>query len=676
MRTFLQVSAAAVAGLACLLLLPVVVLTVAVLIVAWSRGWSPTRARWLVVGSWLLPFGVWLAGSSPADQFAQSMAIIEAAQTLGAAWPAWVPLAPWLVPVGLTNGAVLWAVKWGRARSGIHRSPRAAGVWAPRQFKHAMARARREARRAMLAPLTTERGDPVLGRAAMVSEAGAGRLVPHDPRLLKLPLDDVRRHVAVIGEPGAGKTVMLLRLAAAWQAGTWLRHVDGAGDRPLLILAACKGGPSDRELARDFLIMCSRMNLDPARVGWWAGDGESSPVRFDLWALKPERLIEVLCEMVRSDHPYYADIQDELVALAVLAPGGPPNRSDDFCRRLSSEWLLDHYGPDRPGERESIKQNAQAFAGIAARYRTTFRRIGRGLDSGQHLDDFDALVVTLEGTSNARTAAAQAQALVELVTDLAANPRPGSPRRRVLFIVDEFSAVSDRVDIALLMERSRSLNVAVIPAAQSWTALGPDDDSRRRLLAAAAGGWIVMATMDAESVAKQAGTQVVVETGLKKVSDGPDSWGDEGTGRAQQGFLVDPDRLRSMAPGEAAVISHGLAWWGVVTPSEVTQDAPALVPGRGLRRAIEARTQDVVTRGDRIPVRELEAGLAAADAEAGGKGAADAAAAWQGPAAEAEEAVRLDLGSLFDSGDQDDDDRPVFPQEGDGYPWPRGEAGE
>src|SRR5690606_31812364 len=191
------------------------------------------------------------------------------------------------------------------------------------------------------------------------------------------------------------------------------------------------------------------------------------------------------------------DIQDELVALAVLAPCGPPTSSVDFCRRLSSEWLLNAYGPERAGERESIKQNAQAFAGIAARYRTTFRRIGRGLDSGRHLDDFDALVLTLEGTANARTAAAQAQAVVELVTDLAANPRTG--RRRVLLIVDEFSAISDRVDITLLMERGRSLGVAVVPAAQSWTALGPDDHARRRLMAAAAGGWVVMATADAEA---------------------------------------------------------------------------------------------------------------------------------------------------------------------------------
>src|SRR6185436_1049651 len=106
-------------------------------------------------------------------------------------------------------------------------------------------------------------------------------------------------------------------------------------------------------------------------------------------------------------------------ALAVLAPCGPPTSSVDFVARLNGEWLKNAYGPRFPGEMESIKENTKHFAGIAARYRGLFRKLGRALDAGRHLGDFDAVICTIEGTQNMRTAAAMAQAVVELVTDLA-----------------------------------------------------------------------------------------------------------------------------------------------------------------------------------------------------------------------------------------------------------------
>ncbi len=563
---------------------------------AWWSGWSPTRPRRVVLAAWLAGGLAWSLAGWP---IGKALALAET----GRWWPALVTMLPLVIPLGLTQGALLWARRWTKARNGEIASPRKAGQWAHRQFRHAMRRVRREARRPGLVPMLDRRDNPVLGRAAIQTEGVVARLVPADPRLMILPYESMNRHLVMVGGPGSGKTVALLRMMRAWLEAAWLRHVIGAGERPLLIFVDCKGGSDGQATAAKFCAMGTAMGLARGRAAKFPDE-----VRLDLWSLPPMRLVEVLVAMVKADHPFFADMQDELVALAVLAPCGPPVSSVDFVRRLNSKWLLDAYGSQFPGERESIRENGKHFAGIAARYRGLFRRIGQAVDSGRHLDDFDALCVTLEGTANAVTAGAQAQAVVELVTDLAARGGPDGGKRRVLLVIDEFSAVADRVQVSMLMERSRSLGVSVVVAGQSWIGLGPTEDERKRLLSAAAGGVVLLGTPTPEELAMSGGTGVAVETGTKRLQDG--GWGDEGTGRAQRAMVVDPDWVRSLArnPGGAVYVVNGVATWGQVAPVELADRAPGIAAGR-LRRAIEQRRTAVVTRGPRLALAELTAGL-------------------------------------------------------------------
>jgi len=593
--------ATGVAGVAAVLLLPVTITAGVTLWVAWHRGWSPVRARWVVLGAWSLPLTSWVLGLHPGQ-------MLTRAYDLSERWPsALVTLLPLIVALGVTQGAVMWTVRWHRARHGEIATPRAAGMWSHRQWQHGMRRARSEARRPGLNPPLTWGGDPVLGRAATITEgAGRGSIVPADLRRLVVPYEAIRRHLLVVGEPGAGKTVLLIRLMWGWLQAAWRRHILGAAPRPLLILLDCKGGRDGRDTAERLRRAALGMGIPRGRIGLWPHE-----VRLDLWNLPPDRLIEVLVDMVKAEHPFYDAMRDELVALAVLAPhAGPPKHGPDFIHRLNGKWLLANWGPEHPGEQESIRQNAQHFAGIAATYRGLFRRIGRALDGGRALSDLDVVVATLEGTANTRTAAAQAQALVELVTDLAVRSSEDE-RRQVLLVIDEFSAVSDRVDIAVVMERVRSLGVAVVVAGQSWASLGADNDQRRRLRAAAAGGLLLMSTSDPDELAASGGTQIVVEAGTKRLAEG--GWGDEGTARAQRAQVVDPDWVRALGvhPGQVAYVSAGTATWGVVAPAdegELTGPVPALLGG-GLRAAIEAHRTSAITRGPRVPVAELEGGL-------------------------------------------------------------------
>lgn len=613
--------AVTVLGMAAVIFAPVMVCALAIAGWAQWRGWSPTRPRYVVAASWTLPLIAWAAGLTPLDMWLRAVDLVQARDWAAA----WVPLLPLLVPLGITVGACLWAARWNGARHGLFKNPLSASNWPHRQWARAMHRAGREARKPGLVPMASRvrsirkkndevqvrGGDPVLGRVATLtySEAAAPRLpVPVDRRLLEIPLDNLDKHLAVVGESGAGKTVLLMRLMRSWLEATWLRHWLDAGDRPLLVFLDCKGGTDGPSTARAFAQMASSLALAPGRIGLWP-----KYARLDLWQLPQDRLIEVLCELYKVDHPHYEAIRDEVVALAVGVPGyGPPISSKDFTDRLDAEWLLRQYGPTHAQERQIIKAHLQEFATVAMRFRATFRRLGRTLDSGRPLDDFDALCLTLDGSLNEATAAAQALAALELLKDRAGSDRYGT-KRRILLVVDEFSAISQRVKMHDLLERGRSLKISVIPAAQGWTSLGPDNDARERMLEDVPGGLLLMATTSPGRLVEYGGYRDGPDVGMR--SDSAGEWGDR-TSREHRLPNVNPEWVRTMGKGQVVYMADGRALWGSVTPADVTEGAPSVLPEWSLRKAVEARRFTVLTKGERIPVLELESQLTETDIDA------------------------------------------------------------
>lgn len=609
-------------GVIAALLAPATIVAVAVYETAFWRGWSPTRARRLVVASWTTPVLAGLLGGwSLGGGWNQMVKLAEAHE-----WASvWVPMLPLMVPLGATAGAVaFWRIWWQR-NNGVASRPAQAERWRARHWTNAMRRARREAQQPGLVPLTASTYRPslragrntathiVLGRAAAVTQVGSGPMVPEDPRMLMMMTERLMQHYAVVGAPGKGKTEFLLRLELGWTEAAWTRYVIGTASkrltsvkRPLTIHVDCKGGANGRRDAERWANAMERVvGIAPHRIGIFPYD-----TRLDLWALPPRRLTEVLVEMLKTDNVYFEGIQDQLVHMVVAAPGGAPRSSLEFVERLSAEWLSKAY-ESQPQQLELIAGVKRDFVGIAARYAGLFRRIGSQLDSGRPLDDFDFLSVTLPGASNEMTAAAQGQAVLELVGELA-----NKGTRQILFVFDEFSAVSSRIEVTSMMERFRSLGCAVIPAAQSYQALGPTDDARKRLLGAAGGGYALLSMPDGEPFANMSGTAIAVETGYKLDEQ---EWSDSGSGRAQAQFALSPDRLREMGrhPGQVAMVVDGRVTWGVVTPIEVSEfDAPSWWPMNPLRKAVQRHHYSSVTMGDRIERAELEAGLLAVELKA------------------------------------------------------------
>src|SRR5690606_5604905 len=100
------------------------------------------------------------------------------------------------------------------------------------------------------------------------------------------------------------------RLVTADLGGAWLGHVVDGRPRPLTIVLNCKGGDDGKVIEQQLTSAFEAMGIPRNRIGVWPRE-----VRLDLWHLPPNRLVEVLVEMVKTDHPYYADVQDEAVSL-------------------------------------------------------------------------------------------------------------------------------------------------------------------------------------------------------------------------------------------------------------------------------------------------------------------------------------------------------------------------
>ena len=273
---------------------PLTAVTAAGYAAAWCRGrppaWLRRTAGWALI---MLP--AWLAATMLGGGGLQATAlvpvrawqhdwpypqVVAAARTL-------VLFAPVTVPAGFILAAGLWAWRTYAIITGL------GGITASAPITFDTRRWHRQVRAAK--GLTAAPGAvPLLARGARIPVRGTIRAVGHrwDP-VFTLPASACARHMVIVGSTGSGKTNLMIRLWAGWFTATLNAASAGRGNRPLLIVLDCKGGPDARRKA-----------ARTRRLLYGAGARQAaiSPneARLSLWDLPARDLAVLLYQMIQT----------------------------------------------------------------------------------------------------------------------------------------------------------------------------------------------------------------------------------------------------------------------------------------------------------------------------------------------------------------------------------------
>jgi hypothetical protein len=530
---------------------PLTLITLAGYGAAWWRGWPPVKL--LRAAAWSLA-GLPLCLAAAALRHRLKPAALAGVRAWEHGWPlptalgaarTFILLAPASIPAGLGLAAGVWAWRNYAITTGL------GGITASAPITFDRRQWKRQARTAKA--LTEAPGAvPLLARGGKTPVGATIRTIGHRWHpVFTLPAGACARHMVIVGATGSGKTNLMMRLWAGWFTATFDAARAGRGNRPLLLVLDCKGGPDARRKAdrtRRLLY-----GAGASRVAVWPDEA-----RLSLWDLPPRDLAILLYQMTDTgtgNAAYYADILQAVLILAITTPCGPPVNAAAFLDRLEARWLTNAWSDGRhPQQVARVAAAARHLPDIQLRLATLLDRLGPALDGPGHLGDADAWYFILEGTSEPSVAEAQAMALTELAAHAAVHPF-GEPRA-ILLAADDYSAVSGRVPLSNLYERGRSLGIGVQVSAQSWQGLGATDDERYRIAATADGGIFVMHTPYPEPLTQLAGTRRVLETAHKLIGN---TWGDEGTTREQHAWTADPDLIRRLDTGQACYIHRGAA---------------------------------------------------------------------------------------------------------------------
>ena len=356
------------------------------------------------------------------------------------------------------------------------------------------------------------------------------------------PAELLNRHAVIIGGSGTGKTEFLLRLAyLAAKVLKWqVFYIDAKGDL---------------EVANRFMAMMAHAGVPGAAM--------FPDLAYHGWRGDAAAILNRLMAVEDYSEPYYRAIAKTVLSLACNAPGGPPRSSVDLLNRLNLATLSELYDGSDDRRVETLKSLSEGdLAGVYKRYFGFFDALGRKLDGSWSFETVDAGYILLDGLALKEEARSLGRYLLEDFAHYVSKRKPAA--RRVLLIVDEFSAVSTGgADAANLFERVRSYGAGLVVTSQSYEGLGRD---AARLIGAA---WATIAFQcsDPEPIAARAGTVREVQSSLQteltaipgrnSLMIGSEHLTGTTTQREQEVFRLHPNVIRNLAIGECCIITNG-----------------------------------------------------------------------------------------------------------------------
>ncbi len=382
---------------------------------------------------------------------------------------------------------------------------------------------------------------------------------------LCIPLEALRLHGVVLGEPGYGKTITLLRLATiAVRYGMQVIFLDLKGSKQT----------SAQFVAAMRYAGVGRIRVYPQEAyDGWRGDA----------AALYNRLMALVDPGI---HPYYARVDSALISLAVHAPCGPPRSSQDLLLRLDAGWLRRAYAGRRHWyEQRKIRKVAPQIDATSLAFEGFFDAVNGGLDGTFAFEDGDAVYIGLDGSALKEQAASIGRYLLEECAHYATYRKQAG--MQVLMIIDEFGVLKTS-NATSLYERVREAGMAMWASAQSYQGLGPE---RARILSASSIK-LLHRCGDPEEVVKYAGmrdqpafTQLIDgEEDMPLFPGSQDIPKKRTSVRMQRAYAMPIEEVQQLSRGTIALITGGLGAWCQVyplaLPPELMQAATAFVAAR------------------------------------------------------------------------------------------------
>lgn len=379
--------------------------------------------------------------------------------------------------------------------------------------------------------------------------AGSRRLWNNRSPSCVMPPSVLGRHVLSIGATGTGKTVTLKRIIQQvlalpdWQVIV----VDGKGDLDFLEWFERVAG-----LANDGRMPVGVLTTSESRGQVYDGwRGNRLAILNRLAALLLPK-----ADQVEAGSEYYRTGGMSLLDLAVQLGEDAPRSWEELVERLDLTMLKDAFSSDPVRQSQTEGLDRRTVHGLRMRAGQLAGQVRRFVDTGGWaLDDGCPCYFLLDTLSYQETANALMRFIVQDVMDYVSTRKV--PGRRVLVVVDEFSAVPVAALINFL-ERARSLNGALVLSTQDESSFGRD---MRRFLTNF-GAVVLHRYPEPERICQLAGSvrglsytlQIEQPTGQ---ANSPTGLTGRGSATTEPRFAVHPDQVRQLEPGEVFIISDG-----------------------------------------------------------------------------------------------------------------------